>query len=236
MPTIEDINAEARDLCDANTTSYPASTLLRRINEAYEKVVGWILESDGLWQWDDTNYSDFPIGTYTLVADQSKYSFNDKFLEIESVEILDSDGLYRIIHPIDQKEYSDSEPLETAFNESGWPLYYDKISDDTIELFPAPSSTDVTLASGLRIKFRRTADIFTSAEVTSGTKVPGFVSTCHYVLSYMAAIPYCMKYKKDRVNPYMAMVNSYKQDIIKHYTRRERDKSKIITFNQRPYK
>jgi len=236
MPHIADINSKARDLCDATTTSYIAATLLRRINEAYERVVGWILEADGTWQYDDTNYTDLPIGTQTMTASQSAYSFSDKFLEIDEVQIKNSAGDWIIIKPIDQKEYSDDTPLAEAFGTAGTPICYDKVADDTIKLYPAPSAAGTTLASGLKIKFRRTASIFTSAEVTTGTKVPGFISSAHYILSYMAAIPYCMKYKKDRVALYEKRVEEYKQAIIRSYSRRERDKRKQITYRQRAYK
>jgi len=237
MPTITDINAETRDLCDATTTSYTAATLLRRINEAYERIVGWILEADGLWQWDDTNYTDFPIGTQTLVDGQSKYSFNDKFLEIEEIQIKNDDGDWAIIRPIDQKEWSKFEPLSEDFSEDGLPEYYDKLTDDTIELFPAPDDgSSVTLASGLKIKYRRTACVFTSAEVTTGTKAPGFISSAHYALSYMSAIPYCMKFKKDRVALYEKRVAEYKKEIQTSYSKRERDKTKQITFAKRRFK
>jgi hypothetical protein len=236
MPNITNINAETRDLCDADTNSYPATTLLRRINEAYERVIAWILEADGLWQWDDTNYSDLPIGTQDLVEGQSNYSFNDKFLEIEEVQVKDKNGDWSILQAIDQKEYSDYEPLSEAFKDKGQPVMYDKVTDDTIELFPAPSSTDMTLTGGLKIKYRRTASLFTSAEVTAGTKEPGFLSPFHYILSYMSAIPYCMSYKKDRVALFEKRVEEYKTDMLKHYSRRERDKRKIATFKQRCYK
>jgi len=237
MPSISDIEAEARALVDADTTSYPAATLLRRENESYERIIGWILEADGTWQWDDTNYTTQPIGTQTLIADQNNYSFNDKFLEIEEVQILLKDGTWQIIRPIDQKEYSDLVPLTEAFSDSGQPEFYDKISDDTIQLLPAPDNgTSVTLASGLKIKFRRTASIFTSAEVTAGTKVPGFASPFHYAISYMSAIPYAMSYKKDRVSLFEKRVEEYKKDIIRHYSRREQDKRKQMTTKQRAYK
>ena len=56
MATIADIQQEARDLCDADTTSYPAATLLRRNNKDYETVVGWLINADGVWEFDDSNY------------------------------------------------------------------------------------------------------------------------------------------------------------------------------------
>lgn len=231
MPTIADINLETRDLCDADTNSYTAATLLRRINSAYEQVVGWIIQADGTWQFDDSNYTDLPIGTQTLVASQSAYTFNDKFLQIEEVQIKDDEGNWQIIQPIDQREYSDETPLSEAFETDGFPQFYDKIAEDTIKLYPAPSAADCTLTGGLKIKFKRTASIYTSAEVTTGTKVPGFISTYHYILSYMAAIPFCMTYKKDRVALFERKVEEMKKGIIEAYTQREKDKRKVITMD-----
>ena len=228
--TISDINQEARDLCDADTTSYPAATLLRRINIAYESVVGWLINADGKWQFDDTNYGNFPIGTYTLVNSQGIYSFNDKFLQILDIQVMDNDGKYQIVTPIDQKDTQSKIPLRREFETDGFPLYYDKLTDDTIELLPAPDNgVSVTLASGLRIYFKRTADLFTAAQVTTGTKEPGFHSTFHIILAYMVAIPYCMTYKKDRVGLYQTEVLRLKDALIKQYTKRAKDERKIIT-------
>jgi hypothetical protein len=238
MPTIVDINQEARDLCDADTTSYPAATLLRRINQAYEQVVGWLINADGSWQFDDSNNTNLPIGTQTLVASQNAYTFNDKFLQILEVQIKDVNGNWQIIEPIDQKEFSDSTPLDEAFKTAGMPQYYDKVSDDTIKLYPAPSAANCTLASGLKIKYKRTASLF--LETVPGTpddvdKEPGFSSPYHYILSYMAAIPYCMSYKKDRVALYEKRVMDMKKELIEIYSQREKDVRKIMTFKQRSY-
>jgi len=227
---ISDINSETRALCDADTGSYSAADLLRRVNNAYEQVVGWLINLDGKWEFDDTNYTNFPIGTYTLVNSQGKYSFNDKFLQLMDVQIMNDQGNYEIIKPIDQKDTQSAIPLREEFKTDGFPLFYDKLSSDTIELFPAPDNgVSVTLADGLRIYFKRTADIFTSAEVTTGTKVPGFDSTFHVILCYMAAIPYCMSYKKDRVAYYEREVARLKQAMVKQFTKRSKDERNIIT-------
>jgi hypothetical protein len=237
MSTITDIELEARDLCDANTTSYPAATMLRRVNYGYEQVIAWIINADGTWQFDDTNYTNFPIGTYTLVNGQSKYSFNDKFLQLEEVQILNAGGQYEIIQSIDQKEYDSYQPLSEQYSTSGKPIYYDKVADDTVELFPAPDNgVSVTLAAGLKIKFKRTASLFTAAQVTTGTKEPGFASPFHVILSYMAAIPYCMTYKKDRVALYEKRVEELKRDILNHYGTRQKDIRKVMTMSQTPYR
>lgn len=220
---------EIDGLCDTTPASYTLANKTRRINNALEQVIGWIINCDGAWQWDDSNNTNLPIGTQTLVAGQSAYTFNDKFLQLLSVEIKDAGGDYNIIKQIDQKEFDDTIPLEEAFETNGLPVYYDLISDDTIKLYPAPSATDVTLVAGLRIKFKRTAHLFAADDTTA---VPGFASPFHVILAYMAAIPYCMTYKKDRVSLYEKKVAELKDEIIKHYSRRNQDKRKVATMKQ----
>ena len=122
MSSIADINAETRSLCDADSTSYTAADLLRRVNYGYEQVIGWIINADGTWQWDDTNYTNFPIGTLTLTAGTGRYSFNDRLLQLEEVQVRNSAGDYIILDPIDQKEYSSYSPLSEDFETAGFIL------------------------------------------------------------------------------------------------------------------
>ena len=228
MPTITDINLEARILIDADTTSYTAADLLRRINDAYEEVVGIIIGCDGLWQFDDKNFTDFPIGTTTLVNSQNDYAFDSAMLEIERVEVLDSSGNWHLLDPIDKSQIG--EAIDEFHPTDGLPIYYDK-QGASIILYPAPDNgVSVTLASGVKVYFQRTASIFTAAEVTTGTKQPGFASPHHYLLSYKAALPYAMSYKKDRVPMLMAEIARREKELIKHYSRRERDRRKMLSM------
>ena len=73
--TIEDIIAEARDLVDATSTSYPDAKILRRLQPIEEEIVSKIINADGTWQFDDSNNTDLPVGTATLTAGTALYSF-----------------------------------------------------------------------------------------------------------------------------------------------------------------
>jgi len=239
---IADINTESRALCDADSTSYADALLLIRTNYNLEKVISWILESDGRWEWDDTNYTTKPRGVGTLVEGQEAYSFASEYLTIRQIEVLDtsSPAVFVKLKPIQDLELNGMSPEEYFGLESdgspkkGFPQYYDK-EGDTITLYPAPAATDVTLASGLRVWFQRTADLFTSAQVTTGTKEPGFASPFHSILCYMNAIPYCMSYKKDRVAAYSQVVGDFpqpsgmKKQIMDFYGHRAKDERHIMT-------
>jgi len=226
--TIADINQEARDLCDASTTSYPAATLLRRVNTALETLVAKIIMASGTWDYDDTNYTDLPVGKGTLVEGQSSYSFASNYLQIKNIKVLDKDGTsWRLLEPIDQSQAGYS--LEDDLLTDGFPSAYDKVGD-TINLYPAPTATSVTLASGIKIEFKRTASLFTSAEVTTGTKEPGIASPYHITIAKMAALPYCKSYKKDRVPQLERDIQVETEEMLKHYSQRERDSRKVMTM------
>jgi hypothetical protein len=203
--TISDSNAETRTLCDADSTSYPDATLLRRTNANYEEVVSIAIKSNGKWEFDDSNFTTHPIGTATLVAGQQDYSFDVAFLDILSLSVKDVGGIWKELSPLDKSQFS-YDPDE-YFKTDGMPVIYDKMGE-SVFLYPAPAAASVTTTYGLKAYFQRTADIFTSAQVTTGTKEFGFASTFHKVIPYMNAIPYCMMYKPDRVAQYQSVVDN----------------------------
>ena len=109
----------------------------------------------------------------------------------------------------------------------GLPIYYDKVSDDTIKLYPGPATASCTLTSGLKVRFKRTAHLFTASDTTA---VPGFQSPYHVILAYMAAIPYCMTYKPNRVPLYEKKVDELKKGLIKAYSLRQKD-APMVMYN-----
>lgn len=225
--TIADINAETRSLCDADTNSYTAADLLRRVNASYERRVGQIIGADGLWQFDDSNYTDFPIATTTLVAGQQDYTFDSTMLEVEGVSIKDANGNYQKLTPIDDKQLG-VDPTE-FLKTDGMPTHYDK-QGRSILLYPAPAAGQVTLTAGMKVFFKRTADVFTSAQVTTGTKQPGFAAPYHVILAYDAAIPYCMTFKPEKVNGLRFEADRIEKEMLQHYGRREQDRRKRMTM------
>jgi hypothetical protein len=227
MATIADINLEARALCDADTVSYPAATLLRRVNAAYERIIGKLIARNGTWQFDDSNFTTFPIGKTTLVAGQHDYKFDSTHLIIERVQVMDNDGEWHLLTPIDQQNVNI--PMEEYATDDGFPTEYDK-SGSSLILYPAPAAADCTLVDGLRVYYQRTASIFTTDEVNTGTKVPGFPSPYHMLLAYEAAIPYCLTYKPQRVPALMAERNRMEEELMAFESSREKDEPNRLSM------
>ena len=231
---------EVWDLCDANVKSYPLEKVIRRVNASMETLVAKILTADGTWQFDDTNYTDLPVGTGTLVSGQASYSFASNYLEILEVMVLDTNGIYQRIEPFDPSELGKSfdEWVSSASGTvpNGIPLYYDKVGD-TIQFDAAPTAAFATLASGLKVRFKRTIKLYTmsdSTTITSGeeTVEPGIASPYHVTIAKMSALPFCKSYKKDRVAQLDFDIREEVADMIGFYSRREKDVRHQATSHQ----
>ena len=238
---IADINILARNLVDATTTSLTAANLLIYVNMAYEEVAGDLITLDRNWKWDDTNRTDLPIGTATLVAGQQDYSFDSSILSVERVEVLDINGIWHKLNYFDEGNMvgsvgEASGVIGTVANDialaeyqktDGLPREY-AVRANSMFLYPAPAAANCTLASGLKTYFQRTADKFTSAQVTTGTKEPGFASPYHPLIAYRAALIYALSYKKDRVAFISNEIARLEKKMFLQASTRMRDKQAIL--------
>jgi len=223
-------------LCDTTDTSYTRLDKTARANDALEELIGEIVVADGTFQYDDTNYTTSPRGKGNLEEGKASYSFVAEYLTIDQVDVLVG-NLYTRLQPIDPEELGGlSAEQYFGVDASGnpaksIPLYYDLLGD-TITLYPAPAAASgVTLVDGLRVTFSRTAMLFTATSATTAdTTEPGLPSPYHVLLAYMAAIPYCMTYKKDRFALYEKKKDELKKKLIAFYGLRDRDKRKTMTM------
>ena len=222
---IADIQSEARALVSATSISYTDADLLRRENNAYEELVGKLIALDKNWAFGDSNYTSLPTGLSNLTAGTQEYQFSSGWLTVNSVQILDNEGIW---HKLKRVFLTDIEPITEYCKTDGQPSEY-AVREDFVLLFPAPAAANITAANGLKLDCQRTADLFTAAQVATGTKVPGFASPFHILIALKAALPYAMAHKKDRVNYLMAEIARIEQDMLSFYANRERDTKKVMS-------
>jgi hypothetical protein len=166
-----------------------------------------------------------------LVNSQAEYQIDSLTapLTIMAVEILDKNSNYYPIKPITLRDIREDGYAQSEFYETdGAPQYYEK-RENMVVLYPAPDNgVNVTLTNGLKIFFLRTADTYTSAQVTTGTKEPGFPSPWHDILAYEAALLYCLNYKKDRVAFLMAERDKREKELMDFMGMRNMDERQIL--------
>lgn len=155
-------------------------------NRAVEEIDTEIMAVDERWQFDDTNYTDYPIATANLVAGQQDYQFDVSQIKILGVEILGADGVYYPLKPIDIHDidkYGKGKAPTAYQSTNGKPLEYD-VTANALFLYPAPAAADVTLSAGLKVYFQRAGELFVSSDTG---KSPGFPSLFHELIAIKAS-------------------------------------------------
>lgn len=207
---------------DITTRSDRLYDFTARMNRSLDKVASKIMQVDGRWQWDDTNYTDFPVGTTTLVSGQADYTLDVTHLLIEKVTILDSTGNSHIIYPVDIQDPVMVQYLQQpVVPTTGQPTYYDK-KGGSIVLYPTPN---YGIASGLTVHYKRPASYFA---YTDTTKTPGIPSIFHRYISLDASLDYAIS-KRLTVKDDLAVLHKDMEDMIQeHYQKRSKDEAKFI--------
>jgi len=202
-----------------DTGSYPTSDITRNINSWYRKANTWIWNASGKWEYDDSNYTDLPIATTDLVADQQDYSLPSTGQKILRVEILDQNGNYNEITQIDQTEITSG--MTEFYETAGMPAFYDLVGN-SIFLYPKPSATETTLTAGLKAYFSRDIQEF---GITATSTEPGFNSDFHRLLSYGAALDFALANgMPDKINILRENIQIMKEDLTNYYSSRNPQK------------
>ena len=210
----------------ASTSSYPIATKTRDINNTLSKYTQLAISSQGRWQFDDTNHTDYPIVKTNLVSGQQDYSFTvdqngNQILDIERVEILDSASIAHELRPLDIKDLEGTAMTEFMKN-GGIPVYYDKTANGLV-LYPAPNYNST---NGLKIYTSRTPSYFAS---TDTTKAPGIPNVFHEYLALRPAYYYCLQKGMSIANNYFAELQDMESRIKEYH----RDRSKDETMRMR---
>lgn len=225
-------------LVGTDTTSYPLADQARAANIWIGKILGWIWEAQGAAEFDDPNYTDFPIATTTLVASQQDYtlpgatgssSVNTE-AQLIGLSVLDVNSIW---HPLQQINWDDYKGIDRAelFKTAGLPLFYDWVGN-SVFLYPAPASAQCTLASGLKAYFTRAQDLLTASDTT---QQPPFASFAHEAVGVGMALEYAKAKKySDKIADFLvelyggqkqgAIIDGWKKRIQTYYAQRNWDR------------
>ena len=232
--TNQGIIQEITFLTGASTTDYPMKDRTRHCNLGLNKVVALILKSDQKWEWDDSNNTDLPIGTTSLVANQKDYGITGAtYLKITKVICKDSGGTWHTLKPMD-KNSPEAEDLNEQTN-PGTPTHYDLIGN-SIFLGPYPNYAS---AGGLRIFFQRNVHPFViNADDTGDTTAePGFAQPFHELIPLYASRRYLMSKGLigDRLREIKEEIKELETALLEFYSTRNAEDQPRLRFRRNWY-
>lgn len=165
---------------NTDTTQYTAANRLISTNRWYQKIITIILDAMDGWDFDDSNKTDYPIATANLVASQQDYAFPSGILKVKRVEATYDGTNWFKAEPFDINQHSGAtNTTSIAANFTVSQPFYD-LESSALKLYPIPTAN---VTAGLKIWYAREPAEFTSAEVTTGTKEPGFDKPFHIMLA-----------------------------------------------------
>jgi len=195
-----------------------------RMNMALDRFYTLALTHDSQWQFDDTNYTDLPIGTGDLVSGQQDYSFASDVLTVEKVMIKDSSGDWQELDKVDINEPGAKNLWTLATGNSGTPTQYDKFAN-SIFLDPIPNYSST---GGLKVVFKRNASKFV---YTDTTKEPGIPSLFHPYLARVASLPYLIEHNMDALTSLNTLILQDEQAIKDYMGKRNKDDRQQMKAN-----
>jgi len=226
--TNQGIVEEARWLVGANSSSYPIGDLTRNVNRWLDKATSLIFNAGGRWQWDDSNQTDYPIATTSLVSGQQDYTFDVSHLRVHRVEVKNEDGNWHKLLPFDPKDLGRGSIQE--FQETdGLPRFYDVIAN-SLFLYPA---SNYSQAASVKVWFQRKGSYF---DTTDTTKEPGFAEIFHRYLSLGAAYDYGLKLGVSNRKQIREEIAAMEAEITNFYALRQPDEHLKLSVKKVSYK
>lgn len=210
-----------------DSSQWPTARIVASVNNWLDFVTGYAIAADRRFQWDDTNHTKLPIGTTNLVANQADYSFltdeqGNSIITLTRVELLDSNGTYHLLREIDQNDLERA--VDTEQTTTGTPMYYDKIADNIIRLYPKPNAS---VTSGLKFYFQRTPSYFVAADTT---KAPGVSPLLHRGFMIAAAYDGALTLGLANLNALATERQQEEEKMIRYFSDRNQDGPKRMNM------
>lgn len=227
MATLSDIKTKARNLVNADSTSYTDAQLLIDLNQWNHKVATMILNAQDESDWDDPNHGDYPELTFSLTTNRDySIAVSEKVLKIKRLDVTYDGSTWYKAEPVDSSEmgdnYGNDTTLDAQFSKTE-PKYDYKYG--AIWLYPKANATDVAAGAQARAQWERQIKEFTSSDLSTGTAVPGFDDPWHMMLAYGCALEHAIaRNMKDAKRDCSDTLQDYELRLKQHYSRKQLDR------------
>lgn len=208
---------DAQFLAGVDTNAFPVKDFTRLANRWLHRATTEIWKYSDDWEYDDANNSNFPIATTDMVNSQPDYSLPTGAYAVSRVEVKDAAGNWSVVQPIDETQIPIA--LDELYEIDGIPRLY-RMVRNSIVLYPAPDTSQVTATAGLKIYFAREASEFA---YTDTTKEPGFAEQFHRICSIGAAFDFCVAKSKGNIQGLKVMLDELFEQMRNFYSMRHED-------------
>lgn len=199
-----------------HSTDYPLADMVASANRWIQRVAIWLEKASGIWDIDDSNQTDLPVGTTTLVASQQDYALPSSLIKLKRIEVKNSAGDYERLTQFDETQIGSA---LSEFNETaGMPRYY-RVEGSSVFLYPAPAAASVTTTAGLKIYYSREYTTFTipASYTTADTTEPGFDEPLHDIIPLGIAYDWCLTNgPSDRASALRQEIDLLRADLNSH--------------------
>lgn len=225
---------------DVSGNTIALKALTADVNLALDDFIKIALTASGTWQFDDSNFTDYPEIKTNLVSGQRDYSFlldgsSNLILDIFRVMVADTSGIFHEISPVDSETPNSKNDVNTdsfidGRNQTGVPTRYNKKANGIfLDLIPNYNSI-----LGLKLEINREGSYFAYTDTIKKPGVPGLL---HKYFALKPALDYARRKSLANYNQIAAEVLKLEGDenrgivgdIARHFGRRERDVNKRMT-------
>lgn len=217
--TLGNIDSRITYYTGADTNNFTAAQRLLAINQAQDEIETIIFRSQDDWEFDDANKTDLPNFTCSTVAGQASYGLPD-IVQVKRVEV-SYDGI-----KWDKATEINKEEQTNALDTTGSNTYFIKVEPkyyvegNQLVVLPLPDSN----SGKIKICSARLATEFTSSDLSTGTKVPGFDRQFHDTIAIRASFEYTFIRSLNNAPALEKLWIQKRAEIIDWYSHRVKDK------------
>lgn len=215
---------------NTTTSSYTLAAKTVDVNNALNKFMLLAIMSEGKWQVDDSNQTDYPIIFGDIVSGQQDYTFatdetGNQILDIYKVRIKDSAGNWSTLRQVDLQSGNDDDLNSTT---TGSPSKY-RLMANGIFLIDIPNYTQT---DSLEVYINRTPTYFTTSDTT---KIAGIPYVFQEYLAIRPAYYYCLEKGLPQAVSLGNEMSRMEEMIGEYYAKRNKDeRTQIIPKYRNP--
>lgn len=216
--TIDEIRTKVRELTNTSTSDYSDASLIRDVNSEMAAIKTFIQRDRGVLEFDDVNYTDLPIGTFTVTSDGIV-----KITEDENANTIET--IHKVAYLVGT-QYKDVPRMtlgegnqEVLVNTESrdFPTAYYEVGNSIV--FPGVSGGTA------KIWFDRELDGITTGDTT---KVPGVPLAYHNLLAYRVALNYAVDKGLSNENSILRRINMEQERLEQYEANRRVDEPTVF--------